>query len=290
MRRALGKGLIQLMGEESEAAPTAISTDAIRPNSQQPRRRFGEEGLAELAQSIREVGMLLPLIVRPVSEGRYELIAGERRLRAAKLAGLSEVPVIVRSASAQDSLEIALIENVQREDITAVERAHAFRQLADKFGLSQELIAQKVGKSRAAVANTLRILKLPEEMQLAISDGSVTEGHARALLMTDGAVRRQLLFDRIVKDGLSVREAERIARGDDHPSATVTDSDAPTNGKPARASRFKDPNWKALEAGLSEYFGTPVSLETADVGGKMVVEFYSDDDLQRILDIIGVRL
>ena len=127
-------------------------------------------------------------------------------------------------------------------------------------------------------------------MQQAISDGSVTEGHARALLMTDGAVRRQVLFDRIVKDGLSVREAERIARGDDHPSATVTDSDAPTNGKPAGASRFKDPNWKALEAGLSEYFGTPVSLETANVGGKMVVEFYSDDDLQRILDIIGVRL
>ncbi|MCH8979688.1 MAG: ParB/RepB/Spo0J family partition protein [Armatimonadetes bacterium] len=289
MRRALGKGLIQLMGEESEAAPAAIAIDAIRPNSQQPRRRFGEEGLAELAQSIREVGVLLPLIVRPVSDGLYELIAGERRLRAAKLAGLAEIPVIVRSASAQASLEIALIENLQREDISAVECAHAYRQLADKFGLSQERIAQKVGKSRAAVANTLRILKLPEEMQQAISDGSITEGHARALLMAEGAVRRQVLFDRIVRDGLSVREAERIARGDDHPSA-VTVGDAPTNGKPARTSRFKDPNSRALEAGLSEFFGTPVRLEPGEIGGKMIVEYYSDEDLQRILDVIGVRI
>ncbi len=288
MRRALGKGLMQLMGEAGEAAPTAILTDAIRANSQQPRRRFDEESLAELAQSIREVGVLLPLIVRPVSDGRYELIAGERRLRAAKHTGLSEVPVIVRSASAQDSLEIALIENLQRQDINAVECAHAYRQLADKFGLSQEQIAQKVGKSRSAVANTMRILKLPEEMQKAISDGTVTEGHARALLMAEGAVRRQVLFDRIVRDGLSVREAERIARGDDHPSA-ATNGDVPTNGKPMRPSRFKDPNSRALEAGLSEFFGTPVRLESAGVGGKMVVEYYSDEDLQRILDILGVR-
>lgn len=285
MRRALGKGLTQLMGEQGETTPRTLPIDWIRPNSMQPRRYFDEDALSELAQSIAEVGVLLPLIVRPVSEDRYELIAGERRLRAAKIAGLKDVPVIVRSVSAQGSLEMALIENVQREDISPVECAHAFRQLADKFGLSQEHIAQKVGKSRAAVANTMRLLQLPEEMQRAISDGYMTEGHARAILMAGGPVQQQALFKKILKEGISVREAERAARSNQEQGSSNGQAESSKE-----TPRTTDPNLTALEQKLSERLGTPVTLHSKEQGGKMVVEYYSDDDLQRVLDVIGVEL
>lgn len=282
MRRALGKGLSQLMGEESEA-PTSVVTTSIRPNSQQPRKRFDEEALSDLALSISEVGILLPLIVRPIAEGQYELIAGERRWRAAQIAGLNEVPVIVRAASAQDSLEIALIENVQREDISPIECAHAYRQLADKFDLSQEEIAQRVGKSRPAVSNTMRLLNLPEPMQRAISDGTITEGHARALLMVEDDEKRLGLFTTIVEEGLSVRDAERLARLD-WPVA----NDAPT--KQPRPKRERDPHSLALERRMSERFGSPVTILHSAKGGKVVVEFYSEEELDHILDVIGIGL
>lgn len=284
MRRALGKGLSQLLGEQAEPSGiTTIPVGAIRANTQQPRTQFDEDALAELADSIREFGILQPLVVRPLAEGQYELIAGERRLRAAKLAGLAEVPATVRAASAQASLEMALIENVQREDITAMECAVAYRRLADEFGLSQEQVAQRVGKSRASIANTMRLLKLPPAIQEAILHESITEGHARALLMVDSPLRQQSLFERILRDGLSVRETERLARADDSPRA------APA-AKKANPARPKDPNWEALEQGLSEYFGSPVQLAPDPVGGRLSIAFYSDDDLQRILDILGVSL
>ncbi len=284
MRRALGKGLSQLLGEQAEPSGiTTISVNAIRANTQQPRTQFDEEALAELSDSIREFGILQPLVVRPLAEGQYELIAGERRLRAAKLAGLREVPATVRAASAQVSLEIALIENIQREDITAMECAVAYRRLSDEFGLTQEQVAQRVGKSRAAISNTMRLLKLPPVIQEAILHESISEGHARALLMVDSPLRQQALFERILRDGLSVRETERLARVEDGPRITSpTKKSAPT--KP------KDPNWEALEQGLSEYFGSPVQLAPDQVGGKLSIAFYSDDDLQRILDILGVSL
>ena len=285
MRRALGKGLTQLMGEQNETTPRSLPIDWIRPNMLQPRRYFDEDALSELAQSISEVGVLLPLIVRPISEDRYELVAGERRWRAARIAGLKDVPVIIRSVSAQGSLEMALIENVQREDISPVECAHAFRQLADKFGLSQENIAQKVGKSRAAVANTMRLLQLPEEMQRAISDGFMTEGHARAILMAGGPARQQALFQKIIKEGISVREAERAARSNQEQGSSNGQAESSEE-----TPRTTDPNLKALEQKLSEHLGTPVTLHSSKQGGKMVVEYYSDDDLQRILDVIGVEL
>lgn len=285
MRRPLGKGLTQLMGEQSEAAPSTVPISSLRPNSHQPRRHFDEDALSQLAQSIAEVGVLLPLIVRPVSDEKYEIIAGERRWRAAQQAGLLDVPVIIRSASAQDSLEIAIIENVQREDISAIECALAYKELADTFGLNQDQIAKKVGKSRVAISNTLRLLRLPETMQAAIGNGSITEGHARAILMIDSPAKQQELFERIVIEGISVREAERIARGDS-PKAVVNGS---ISNQPKSRQR-KDPIWGALENGLSEYFGSPVILQKGDVGGKMVIEFYSDEDLQRILDILGVGL
>ena len=286
MRRALGKGLTQLMGEQSESGTDSLPISAIRPNTQQPRRYFDDDALAELANSISEVGILLPLIVRPISEDKYELIAGERRLRAAEIAGLEEVPVIIRAASAQSSLEIALIENVQREDISAIECAYAYKELIDKFDLSQEEVAQKVGKSRAAIANTVRLLQLPEEMQHAISDGFMSEGHARAILMADDANKRQALFKKILNDGISVREAEKLARN----ATTSGSSNGKTQATQQDTPRTDDPNMKALEQRLSEHLGTPVTLHSTGIGGKMVVEYYSDEDLQRILDVLGVEL
>jgi ParB family chromosome partitioning protein len=285
MRRALGKGLTQLLGEQGEAAPTSIEISAIRPNSRQPRRHFDEGALKELAHSISQVGLLLPLIVRPISDGEYELIAGERRLRAAKLAGLEEVPVIVRSASAQDSLQMALIENVQREDISAVDCAVAFRQLAEDFGLTQEQIADVVGKSRVAVANTLRLLRLPEFMQRAIAEGMITEGHARALLMIESPRHQEAVYEQIVKEGLSVREAEKLAR--------VTHmADETANGVTATAAGpiERDPNLDALERQMSELFGTPVKINATGKGGRITVPYYSDEELQRILDLLGIEL
>ncbi len=284
MRRPLGKGLTQLMGEQSEAAPSTVPIGSLRPNSHQPRRHFDEDALDQLAQSISEVGVLLPLIVRPVSDEKYEIIAGERRWRAAQKAGLADVPVIIRFASAQDSLEIAIIENVQREDISPIECARAYKELSEKFGLSQDQIAQKVGKSRVAVSNTLRLLRLAENIQAAIGDGTISEGHARAILMVEGPAKQQGLFEKTVEEGMSVRQTEALARGS-QPSP-------PSNGSIAepRPRKKRDPHYVALEKGLSEYFGTPVSLQKGEVGGKMVVEYYSDDDLQRILDILGVSL
>ena len=286
MRRALGKGLTQLLGEQGEAGPSAVPIETIRPNSRQPRRHFDEGALEDLANSIREVGVLLPLIVRPIADGEYELIAGERRLRAAKIAGLEEVPVIVRPASAQDSLEMALIENVQREDISAIECAIAFRQLTGEFGLSQDDVAQKVGKSRVAVANTMRLLKLPEEIQKAITTGDITEGHARALLSVENEATQLALFRRIVDEGLTVREVERLSRGTSGEDSS-SNGTAPSERKP-RSER--DPNMLALEEQLSQLFGTPVSINEGEGDGKIVVPYYSDEDLQRILDLLGIEL
>jgi len=285
MRRALGKGLTQLLGEQGEAAPTSIEVTAIRPNSRQPRRHFDETALKELAQSISQVGLLLPLIVRPIADGEYELIAGERRLRAAKLAGLEEVPVIVRAASAQDSLQMALIENVQREDISAVDCAVAFRQLSDDFGLTQEQIADVVGKSRVAVANTIRLLRLPESMQRAIAEGMITEGHARALLMVESPQHQEALYEQIVKEGLSVREAEKLAR------VTHMGDETVNGATEARAEPSeRDPNLDALEREMSVLFGSPVKIVASGKGGRITVPYYSDEELQRILDLLGIEL
>lgn len=285
MRRALGKGLSQLLGDAPDVPTTSVPVDDIRANVRQPRTQFDQDALEELASSIREFGVLQPLIVRPTADNKFELIAGERRLRASKLAGLKEVPVVVRAASAQTSLEIALIENVQREDITAMETAVAYQRLSDEFDMSQEKIAQRVGKSRAAVANTMRLLKLPQAMQQAVYESALSEGHARALLMVDSPVRQMALFEKILSEGLSVREAERLARAG-------SEARPPSAGsvKKEKAGRPNDPHWEPLQRGLSEYFGTVVRLEKSEVGGKMVLDFYSDDDLQRILDILGISL
>jgi ParB family chromosome partitioning protein len=284
MRRALGKGLSQLIGEQYESTPNEVPIGTLVANSKQPREHFNEPALEELAQSIREVGIIQPLVVRPLSDGKYEVIAGERRLRAARLANLQMVPVVVRSAGQQTSLEIALIENIQREDIGPLECARAYRRLIDDFGLTQEQVADKVGKARTSVANTLRLLKLPKKVLTGIEMGTISEGHARALLSLDNEIMQLALFDQIVQKGLTVRETEKLSRPKDQLPRPARPT---TQQKEAVA---KDPNWLALEEGLSMYFGSPVKLDRGEVGGKMVVSFYSDDDLTRILDILGMNL
>jgi ParB family chromosome partitioning protein len=283
MRRALGKGLSQLLGDESEVAPSQIETDRIVANPRQPRGNFDDGSLDELAASIREHGVIQPLIVRPVSEGRYELVAGERRLRAAIRAGLKTVPVVVRTADAQASLEIALIENVQREDISPVDCARAYRRLADEFGLTQEEIAIKVGKTRASVSNTLRLLRLPEEVLAAIESGQISEGHAKALLMVESPARQAALFKRMLRTGISVREAEAAARGG--PSSVKEPGRTRT-----AAARPSDPNLHAVERGLGEFLGTGVRIEPGSIGGRIVIDYYSDEDLDRILETLGFRV
>jgi ParB family chromosome partitioning protein len=283
MRRALGKGLSQLLGETVDAPTTEVAVSSIVPNARQPRRHFDQDALEELAASIRQVGILQPLIVRPISGGKYELIAGERRLRAAQIARLPTVPVVVRSADLLGSLEIALIENIQREDISPLECAEAYRRLIDEFDLTQEEVAAKVGKSRPAVANTVRLLKLPERIRSGLAEGKISEGHARALLGVESPEIQLALYDRIVKRGLTVRDVEAAAKG-------PLPKRRPGSKQTKDAPRSTDPAWRALEDGLSMYFGSTVRLERGPVGGKIVIDFYSDDDLDRMLELLGIHL
>ena len=277
MRRALGKGLSQLVAEQFDDSPTEALLSALVPNPRQPRLHFDEAALAELADSIKTHGILQPLLVKPVGDGSYELIAGERRLRAAKLAGLKTVPILIRSAGDQGSLELAIIENVQREDISAIESAVAYRRLTDEFGLTQEIVAQKVGKSRVAVSNTMRLLRLPKRIQDGLQVGKITEGHARALLTSDSEPVQLALYDLIVEKQLSVREVEQRAKK------------TPTT-KPETKQKVEDPNDLAVAEALSILFGTPTKIERKKQGGELVLSFYSDDDLDRILEQLGVRL
>jgi ParB family transcriptional regulator, chromosome partitioning protein len=278
MRRALGKGLAQLIGEQAEAAPSEVAVESIRPNANQPRNSFDDEALQELAASIREVGILQPIIVRPLAEGTYELIAGERRWRAAQLAGLATVPVIVRSAGRQDSLEWALIENIQREDIAPLECARAYRRLVDEFGLTQEAVADKVGKSRVAVTNTLRLLRLPKRIQDGLAEGQISEAHARAILGAGSEPAQLALYDKILKHGLTAKDAESGAR---------TTMAKPRKGKKAA---LRDPDMIRLEEALSERLGTTVRIKPSGSGGEITVPYYSDEDLDRLVEELGVRL
>src|SRR5512143_3823260 len=219
----LGKGLGALLPGSDEAPVSGLLEAPVRaivPNPHQPRTQFDEQALRELADSIREHGLIQPLIVTRAGEDQYTLIAGERRWRAAQLAGLETVPVVVKDVAPQEMLEMALVENVQRSDLNALEEASAYKHLSEEFGLTQDQIAQRVGKSRVAIANTLRLLKLPEAIKARLADGLVTEGHARALLtVTDAAVQQRLL-SQIIKNGLSVRQTEELVRRlmEDHPS------------------------------------------------------------------------
>lgn len=277
MRRALGRGLSQLLADQHEAGAHDLPLSTIRANATQPRTHFDEESLEELAESIRQVGVLSPILVRPVGEGAYEIIAGERRYRAAKQAGLEQIPVIVRAANAQSTLEMAIIENVQRVDIGAIEAAEAYDRLIKDFGMTQEEVALKVGKSRSAVANLLRLLKLTEEARQALVNGRITEGHARALLLAKSNDQQLDWLERVLTEGLNVRQTEALAKVGEKPLV---------NQAPVQPDMTPNPVAEALR----EHLMAPVRIESRAKRGKIVIEFFGEDDLTRIFDRLGIEV
>jgi len=302
---ALGRGLGALLGgnptltqpatapsvQPVEAAAPApdkrdrvqrVSLDRIRPCPLQPRKDFSDEALRELADSIREQGIVQPLIVRERG-GYFELIAGERRWRAAQLLNLPEVPIITREADDRAVLELALIENLQRENLNAVEEAHGYAQLADQFQLTQEDIAAKVGKSRAVVANSLRLLKLPAIVQKYLRDGRLTVGHAKVILGLVEEKQQQLAAERVIKDGLNVRQTEGLVAKVQKRGARSKEQGAVTLVTPVG-----DPHVADLEARLREVFATKVQLHYAQGKGSVEISFFSEGELERILQILGV--
>jgi ParB family chromosome partitioning protein len=274
-RRGLGKGLGALIpGAEAigQERPSEVALSHLRGNPFQPRQAMDPQELSGLIESIRRHGVLQPIVVRP-SAGGFEVVAGERRWRAAEAAGLSSIPAIVRSLTDQEALELALVENLQREDLNPIERARAYRRLMQEFGLTQEQIADRVGKSQPSVANALRLLHLPAQIQASLEAGRISEGHARALLAlgTDQGMLR--LWERVERRGLSVRETEALVRR------------SISREIPSR-SHARDPELKSLEQELSRKYGTKAVIDGSRRRGRLTFEYYSEDDLQRLLDLL----
>jgi len=284
-RGGLGRGLSALLpgAVEEGFGLLEIPVEAVAPNPRQPRTTFEDDALEALAMSIREVGVLQPIVVRKAGNG-FELIAGERRLRAAKLAGLATVPAVVRESDDAESLREALIENIHREDLNPIELADAFRELLEELGLKQETLAERLGMSRSHIANTIRLLQLPPEVQALIAEGRIQAGHGRALLTLGDAEAQRSLALRIAAEDLSVREVEELVRTylDHHPSQPE---------RPATLAAVPDPSGNPLaevEELLSEQLATRVQIQMGKRRGKIVVEFGSADDLERIVsEIIG---
>jgi ParB family chromosome partitioning protein len=275
-KRGLGKGLGALI-PVSETGPTEVPIDAIVPNPMQPRQALDLEALEELAASIREHGLIQPLIVSQMSDveaQHYQLIAGERRLEAARLADLTKVPVIIREATPQEMLELALVENIQRADLNPLEQATAYRHLMDDFGLTQDQVAERVGKSRVAVANSVRLLRLPDEIKGSLVQGQITEGHARAMLALDAPDGQRSVWKAVLGRGLNVRQTEEMVR-------RLTAAPGPK-----RLSQPPSPETKALEDRFREALGTKVQLFRSKRGGRLVIHFYSEGDLQALCDLI----
>lgn len=257
-----------------------LSVDLLKPNPHQPRKEFEEEALNELAESIREHGILQAITVEDAGDGTFYIIAGERRTRAAKIANLAEVPVQLRKYSDQKKLEIALIENIQREDLNPIEEAEAYYELMEISGLSQEQVAARVGKNRSTVANAVRLLKLPEDMRTSLVQGHITAGHARALLSVKDPADMRILFAKIIGTGMSVREAEEMAR-----SLNEGAGNGIKKPKESKDSN-KDPNLLALEQQFIEKLGTKVQIKGNMERGSVEIQFFTKDDLNRIYYLI----
>ena len=264
-----------------------LPSNSIEANPFQPRRNFSAQEMEDLAQSIKQHGVLQPILVRPLTQPRdgihYQIVAGERRWRATQQAQLETVPAIVRAVDDQQALELALIENIQRHDISALDAAHAYRRLADDFQLSQEQIAARVGKSRSGVANTMRLLELPVEMQKGVEDGKLTEGHGRALLSVAGDGARRALFRRILRDNLSVREAERFARA----QAKVSKTQAIPSANDVQSLILTDAELKDLEQRLQRVLGTRLQIKPKHQGGQIILSYFSLDELDRLVDMLS---
>jgi ParB family transcriptional regulator, chromosome partitioning protein len=273
MKTALGKGLDSLLPAKADDI-IAIDIDRIIPGEQQPRKVFKGDALNELAASIREKGILQPIIVARTGEGTFRIVAGERRWRAASLAGLRKIPAMIKDVASEDSLEIALIENIQREDLSPIEMAEAFYRLMNDFRLTQEELSARVGKERATVANYLRLLKLPDEIKRLVNDETMSMGHARAILSIEGKTGQIEAARRIIRKGLSVREAEALAKRRGTEGI----------GKTGHAKR--DPQIESIEERLIRHLGTKVRVHHRGRKGKIEIEYYSLDELDRLLEIL----
>ena len=307
-KRRLGRGIDALLQgkglEQMEQLDTVVEAplSSLHPNPDQPRKTFSEESLAELADSIRSQGIIQPILVEAREDGHYTIIAGERRFRAAGMAGLDDVPIIVRELDNQQKLEIALIENIQREDLNPVEEAQAYKSLMEHTGATQEELSKRLGKSRSAIANTLRLLKLPSDMRDAISSGRLSAGHARALLSAATEDARRSLFDSIMSGGLTVRDAEaEVARSR---NGSVSDEEAQSKdtgnverksgahgtgsaGSSGGAEATKTVEMREIEQKLIEALGTRVVLKGSNARGQISIQYLSMDDLDRITDVIA---
>ena len=299
-KTGLGRGLGALLGgqnsPETTQAPTdspsetqsvppetvrQVSIDSVQPCPSQPRKDFERQPLEELAESIKVNGILQPMVARTTEGGQLELIAGERRWRAAQIAGLETVPVIVREASDSQVLELALVENLQREDLNPIEEAQGYALLMEAFNLTQEATAQRVGKSRAAVANAVRLLNLSEPLQTHLRQGRLSVGHAKVILGLDDAQQQTLVANRVIKESLSVRETEDLVDKLQGASTSKT--------SPQPTSQTRGVHVTSLENRLKEKLGTKVSLTYRDGKGALTIKYFSDDDLERILNILDVE-
>jgi ParB family chromosome partitioning protein len=270
--QGLGRGLAALIPQRSASTTGSIEVPLarIRENPRQPRQRMNDEALVTLAESIRQHGVIQPILVVETIDG-YQLVAGERRVRASRMIGLERIPAIVRQLADRQQLELALVENLQREDLDPIEAARAYRQLIDEFAFSQEDLAARVGRARSTVANTLRLLDLHQTVQDAIADGAITEGHARALggLASDGQAR---VVGMVIEEGLSVRQTEELVRR----------LREPRQPGPAAAEQPTDPEVERVEEDLRRSLGTKVRLSRTRRGGRIVIDYYGDDELARI--------
>lgn len=279
MKPALGKGLSALIPEKKKGAAREIlelNIKTIRPNDYQPRRVFKDSALNELVSSIKEKGVIQPVIVRKISDSSYQLIAGERRWRAARAAGLSGIPAIVKDAAPGEALELALIENIQREDLNPLETAEAFNRLIKDFHMTHDDVSKKVGKDRVTITNYLRILKLPSEIKRWIAEDSLSIGHAKALLQIENQRLQIDIARKIIKNGLSVREAEALSK-----------KGTPFRSRQPKSKISKDPQIASLEEKLMHSLGTKVRvIHKSNKKGKIEIEYYSLDELDRLLEIL----
>lgn len=279
-RAALGKGLSALIPEHVESGnrgPSGVATVKtveVQYNSLQPRLHYAPESMEELKASIREKGVLQPILVRHKGDG-YEVVAGERRLRAAQALNLDEIPVVVRDVSDDEALVLALVENIQREELNAIEEAKAFKRLIEEFQLTQEQVADAVGKERSTISNILRLLKLPETIQEAVGKKMISMGHARTLLSIEDPQKQYQVFLEIMEKGFSVRQAEQM-----------TQASVPDDKKRIKVKKDKDHEILHLEEELRNILGTKVSIEAKKKRGKIVIEYYSLDDLDRVLELL----
>ncbi len=282
---ALGRGLDALISTEAvrtqgSSTINEIPIDQIEPNADQPRNSFNEEALEELAHSIKEIGIIQPITLRQVSDNRFQIIAGERRWRASQIAGLKAIPAYIRTIKDENVMEMALVENIQREDLNSIEIALAYEHLLEQSGMTQEKVSERVGKSRTAITNYLRLLKLPAQVQMSLQKKEIDMGHARALLAVDSPSLQLKLFKEILKNGWSVRKVEEMAQH-------LKNGDDIESGKKKIMAKAQLPEeFKTLKKRLSDFFDTKVSLSCSDRGkGKISIPFNNEEDLERIIHI-----